>query len=603
MRSLSRPFLSSRPCLVFLLTVAAGLPATARPEGAALADPTTAVVKVYVAAVAPSHDAPWRPGQSYGATGSGAVIEGGRVLTNAHVVLGHTFVQVRANGSAQKHLARVAFVSHLADLALLEVDAPEFHDGVRALPLGELPAVRDHVSALGFPNGGDTLSVTDGVVARVEHEHYVHSWESLLSIQMDAAIAPGSSGGPVVRDGRLVGVAMQGFKESSFGCAVPVPVVRPFLEDVADGRFDGIPALGFQYQSLENPALRRSLDVPPEETGVLVNRVLAGSPAAQVLQPGDVLLALGGRRIADDGTVELRSRERTSLAWALDLRQVGSSISVRFLRDGRAREADVRLTRSRGGEGQLVPRHYDRPGEYYVFGGLVFVSVTWNYAVAVADRHRNAQVTEALYSPPRFPGQELVVLAEILSGDVNRGYERAWGEVVRSVGEEPVRSLAHLVDLVENGEGDFVTFVEGNGERITLARREALAATPVLLERYGLTADRSPGLDPGVFRLRPEAGHVHLDRLEGWNADDVGVFPDREDGPGGVAQPQRFEGPRDRVDQPRVGHAHLGVDAQAFSGMAGMRSRRHPARSGDEHPPQPRRRHGLPRRRPGGSST
>ena len=83
--------------------------------------------------------------------------------------------------------------------------------------------------------------------------------ESLLAIQMDAAIDPGSSGGPLVRDGRLVGVAMQGFKDSAIGCAVPAPLVRHFLDDVADGRLDGIPELGLRWQGLESATLKASL--------------------------------------------------------------------------------------------------------------------------------------------------------------------------------------------------------------------------------------------------------------------------------------------------------------------------------------------------------
>jgi S1-C subfamily serine protease len=499
MWSLSRPLWSRCRFFLLFLVVAVGLPATAASDEAvpATADPAAAVVKIYVAAVAPSHAAPWRPGQPYGVTGSGAVIEGGLILTNAHVVLGHTFVQVRANGSAQKFPAHVAFVSHPADLALLEVDSEAFHRSVEELAFGGLPAVGDRVSALGFPNGGETLSVTDGVVARVEHEHYVHSWESLLSIQMDAAIAPGSSGGPVVRDGRLVGIAMQSFKESAFGCAIPVAVIRQFLEDVADGRLDGIPKLGIAYQSLENPALRASLGVRPEATGVLVDSVFAGSPVAEALHPGDVLLALDGRPIADDGTVEFRPRERTRFAYELDQRQLGSSIRLRLLRDGAVREVDVRLTLARG-EGSLVPRLYDEAGQYYVFGGLVFASVTWNYAMAVANQFPNPQVAAALFREQEVPGQQLVALADVLTGDVNRGYEGEGGDLVRAVDGKPVRNLAELVELVEGGTGEFVTFTDGDGERITLARREAVESTPVLLARYGLTADRSPGLGAHV---------------------------------------------------------------------------------------------------------
>jgi hypothetical protein len=157
------------------------------------------------------------------------------------------------------------------------------------------------------------------------------------------------------------------------------------------------------------------------------------------------------------------------------------------------READVRLTLARG-EGSLVPRLYDEAGQYYVFGGLVFASVTWNYAMAVANQFANPQVTAAFSRLQDVPGQQLVVLADVLTGDVNRGYEGEWGELIRAVDGRPVRNLAHLVELVEEGRGEFVTFTDGNGERITLARGATVESTPALLARYGLTADRSPGL-------------------------------------------------------------------------------------------------------------
>ena len=155
--------------------------------------------------------------------------------------------------------------------------------------------MRAQVAAYGFPNGGETLSITTGIVARVEHWTYTHSWESLLALQMDAAIAPGSSGGPVVANGRLAGIAMQGFKESAIGSAVPAPVIRQFLTDVADGRLDGIPDLAMELQSLENATLKASLRVPAGASGALVRSVFAG-PGAGVVREGDVLLTLGGWR-------------------------------------------------------------------------------------------------------------------------------------------------------------------------------------------------------------------------------------------------------------------------------------------------------------------
>ncbi len=453
------------------------------------ADPSRSIVKLYVSTVARDVTAPWRPGWNYQATGSGAVIEGGHVLTAAHVVNDQTFVQVRPNGTARKYRARVTFVSHVADLALVEVDDPAFHEGRAPLELGALPAVRDRVAAYGFPNGGETLSITEGVVARVEDGVYVHSWESLVAIQMDAAIAPGSSGGPLLHDGRIVGVAMQGFKDSTIGCAVPVPLVRQFLADVADGRVDGIPTLGLAWQKLENPALKDSLRVPAGATGVLVTSV-DGAPATGVLQAGDVLVSLAGKDVADDGTVELRPGERTGLSLATDLLPIGAEAAVRYLRDGVEAGGTLRLSRARG-EGSLVPRIFDRNADYFVYGGLGFVTLTRNlldYGKDWAPPALKALASRA----PSAPGEEVVVLANVLSADVNSGYDdRSW-EVVRQVDGRDVRSLADLVRRVERADGErFVVFGLAEGRRVTVDRARAAATAAEVLARYEVASDRS----------------------------------------------------------------------------------------------------------------
>ena len=103
---------------------------------------------------------------------------------------------------------------HECDLALLRVD-PEsvaFLSDVPAAELGGsdfLPDLRDKVSVVGFPVGGDEVSITDGVVSRVEMQSYSHSARTLLAITVDAAVNSGNSGGPVFSDDIILGIAVQ----------------------------------------------------------------------------------------------------------------------------------------------------------------------------------------------------------------------------------------------------------------------------------------------------------------------------------------------------------------------------------------------------------
>ena len=87
---------------------------------------TNSVVKIYTVSSSYSYENPWQmSGQSKG-TGSGCIIEGNRILTNAHVISNSTFLQVKKAGESEKYIARIVSVSHESDLAILTVDDPEF---------------------------------------------------------------------------------------------------------------------------------------------------------------------------------------------------------------------------------------------------------------------------------------------------------------------------------------------------------------------------------------------------------------------------------------------------------------------------------------------
>ena len=167
------------------------------------------VIKIYTTQAEPDYFTPWRlltPRQS---SGSGAVIENSRILTNAHVVANASYVQAQKHNDPRRYQARVTFISHEADLALITVDDPEFFADLEALTIGDLPEPLQEVSVYGYPIGGKTLSITKGILSRVEQQVYAHAGAYLLAGQIDAAINPGNSGGPVIVDQQIVGVVMQ----------------------------------------------------------------------------------------------------------------------------------------------------------------------------------------------------------------------------------------------------------------------------------------------------------------------------------------------------------------------------------------------------------
>jgi S1-C subfamily serine protease len=465
---------------------------------ASAAEPPDAVLKIYSTQLTSDYGTPWKAGSSRSVSGSGFVIPGRRILTNAHVVSDATFIQVRRYGESERVPARVLYVSDEADLALLTVDEPGFFDQVPPLELGGLPELRQEILVLGFPLGGDTLSMTRGVVSRIESQAYVHANAELLAGQIDSAVNPGNSGGPVLADGKVVGVVMQVAKDADkVAYMVPTPVVEHFLADVADGRRDGVPRAAFRWQRLEASDLRRKYALPPTETGVLILDTMVGSVAAGLLRAGDILLSIDGKSIGTDGTIELRPRERTAFTFLLQRRQIGDQVALELLRDGRKIRSALRLDR-RVGAGSLVlgPLYGERP-RYYIFGGLAFCPATVNYVQAWGEDWWNRAPRHLLALMGRraqFEDEQAVVVCGVLPAELNSGYEEIAEDLIVKADGQSVRSLRHLIQVIESRDAGLLILETHEGKQVVLDRELAQRNGPAILARYQVLSDRSEDL-------------------------------------------------------------------------------------------------------------
>src|ERR1700691_1835714 len=220
-------------CLFCAFSAASTLGSTAH---AAEADQVPAiensVVKVFATIRYPDPFKPWTKQAPSEVSGSGVVIEGRRILTNAHVVLYATQVQIQANAAGDKLPATVIAVAPGIDLAVLQLDDPSFFDTHPPLArAGKLPHIEDSVLAYGFPTGGNSMSITKGIVSRIEFSAYNFP-VSGLRIQIDAAINPGNSGGPAIAGGNMIGLAYSYLSDAqNIGYIIPNEEVELFLQD------------------------------------------------------------------------------------------------------------------------------------------------------------------------------------------------------------------------------------------------------------------------------------------------------------------------------------------------------------------------------------
>ncbi|CAL5052079.1 unnamed protein product [Urochloa decumbens] len=460
-----------------------------------------AVVKVFCVHTEPNFSLPWQRKRQYSSSSSGFIIGGRRVLTNAHSVEHHTQVKLKKRGSDTKYLATVLAIGTECDIAMLTVEDDEFWKGVSPVEFGSLPALQDAVTVVGYPIGGDTISVTSGVVSRIEILSYVHGSTELLGLQIDAAINSGNSGGPAFNDkGKCVGIAFQSLKHEdaeNIGYVIPTPVINHFIEDYQkSGEYTGFPILGIEWQKMENPDLRKAMGMKSDQKGVRVRRVEPTAPESGCLQPSDIILSFDGIDIANDGTVPFRHGERIGFSYLVSQKYTGEKAHVKVLRNSKIHEFNIKLATHK----RLIPAHIKgRPPSYYIVAGFVFMVVSVPYLrseygkdyeydapVKLLDKHMHAMA--------QSPDEQLVVVSQVLVSDINIGYEDIVNIQVLSFNGTPVKNLKHLATMVEECDEPFLKFDLDYDQLVVLETKTAKAATQDILTTHCIPSAMSEDL-------------------------------------------------------------------------------------------------------------
>jgi S1-C subfamily serine protease len=454
------------------------------------------VVRLSVTSQVPDYRVPWNPGRITRGVGTGFLIPGKRILTNAHISSNARFIAIQKEADSRMYEAKVEFIAHDCDLALLEVPEKSFFDGMSPLSLGGMPSLDSSVTVLGYPIGGRRLSVTRGVVSRIDFTTYSHSAaDSHLTIQIDAAINPGNSGGPVLQNNAVVGVAFQGFSgdvAQNVGYMIPVPVIERFLTDIKDGRYDRYVDLSIHQFPLLNNAYRRAVGLAPGDYGVIVSSVLKTSPGAGILKPGDVLLTIDGLPIFSNGYVKIDD-ERVRMEEVVERKYKGDSVRLKILRD--RREIDLTVPLGSPWPYLIQARRHDVKPRFVVFGGLVFQPLSYDFL-----KSSNIKDINIIYHSDNFINNELylktpeiVVLSKILPDPVNVYLHGFVNSIVQKINDKDIRTLEDVSEAFKERADYYVIRLLGKHRPVVLERKEVEEARNRIIKGYGVLKEEYLG--------------------------------------------------------------------------------------------------------------
>lgn len=457
------------------------------------------VVKISATIRQPDFTKPWTKASPREISGTGVVIEGKRILTNAHVALYASQIFVESNQSSDKLTASVESISPGIDLAVLKLDDESFFDKRSPIARTEaLPEIKETVLTYGYPQGGSSLSITKGIVSRIEFAPYANQTAG-LRIQVDAAINPGNSGGPALVNDKMIGLVFSRLNAAdNIGYIIPSEEIDLFLKDVADGNYTGKPAMYDHLQTLENEALRGMLKLDRKTSGMVVH-MTDQDDESYPLKEWDLIIKIGDHDIDNTGMIKLeKSNLRLRFQYLIQKLAKNDKVPMTIVRKGETQKIELPVSPKHP---LLIESLHGRYPSYFVYGPMVFSPATSDFTVIDMGGAFFSTMASPLATrrtdKPRFEGEQLVMVpSPLFPHKISKGYSPPQYHVVKEINGVRIKNLRHLVELLRDTKEKYITirFDDKRSETIVFNHQEVMAATEDILSDNGVRQQASDDL-------------------------------------------------------------------------------------------------------------
>ncbi|WP_061242145.1 S1C family serine protease [Leptospira interrogans] len=379
--------------------------------------------------------------------GTGMIISGNRILTNAHVVSNSSYLKVKHFNSSKFYKAEVQYLGFDCDLAILKVEEDEFFSGVEPLEISEIsPALGSNLLILGYPGGDENITLENGNVSRVERVRYSFSGlDYRKAIRVNANIIPGYSGGPAIQNGRVVGITFQvSQSQGNIAYLIPPEIINHFLKDVEDGTYHGFPFPGFSFQNGHSSSLKSYLKIPEGLNGILINTIYPDSSFSDLLQPEDFVYKIDNSYLDGDGGI--MDEIGGFIGDLIEEKFIGDHIKLFFYRNGKNYKVEGTLKR--------VPTldiyRQQNKSSSFLSGGFLFQPV--NRALAGGDSkrlesslryHYSYYIQDELY---RFTDRD-ILLSGIYPDPLNSKYASYRYKILESINDRTPSDLEDFKSL------------------------------------------------------------------------------------------------------------------------------------------------------------
>ncbi|MEI6278236.1 MAG: PDZ domain-containing protein [Verrucomicrobiae bacterium] len=443
--------------LALCLPATAGVlpqPQKSKPEAA---PKTLSVLRVNSTCQSYDFVRPWAKKPPVTKRGLGTLIGGGRLLVTAELVANHTFIELEKATTAEKSSAEVERVDYECNLAILKPADPAFLEGMKPLAPDTGVRVGDRATVLQLEPNGE-IAQTLGTVTSISVGGYPLDNMGLLLFRLSAPMQQrdGSFTLPAVRDGKLLGLLMRYDARSQTADIISTPVIEHFLKESAKPSYGGFARTGLAFSSTRDPQLRRYIGLKAAG-GVYVTEVMKGGAADKAgLKIADVILAVDGHAVDQDGNYEDSAWGRIAFSHLTNtIFHPGDTVPFRVFRDGNILEVPVKLeTRDRS---KIISESYvvDRAPRYVILGGIVFMELSRPYLQEWGGDWMKQAPPRMVFLDafqnelPKDRGK-IVFISQILPTPDTLGYDELDNLVVSKVNGKEIRCLDDVVEAAKS---------------------------------------------------------------------------------------------------------------------------------------------------------
>jgi hypothetical protein len=415
----------------------------------------TAIIGVTVTSQGYTFHRPWQQRRPTRQHGIGVIVPDGRVLVTAMLVANYRYIELEALDTQRKGRAEVEVVDYEANLALLKPVDDDFLAGRKPLHLCEPFSSGQRLSIWQVKPDGDVVpsaaQVTSIELGAYSQDNYFLTYRLIGSLQY----AFNNLTLPAIKGDRLAGMVLRYDAGGQTIDVISAPVIRHFLQDAQDGRYQGFPRAGIHYGPTMDPQLRRYIDLKDNQNGIYVQKVIKGGPADRAgLRAGDVIARVGGYPISNTGQYVHPLYGKTSLIHLIRTTYfVGDSIPMQIYRKGQTLNLDITVDHRRPDQYLIPPYIIDKAPDYLIVGGLVFQELSVSYLLeygkdwasqAPIDLVYYQQNQEYLSSDKHDQREKIVIISNVIPTPYSIGYEDLNDLVVRRVNGRFTGKLADV---------------------------------------------------------------------------------------------------------------------------------------------------------------